>query len=116
MYERRAAGVSMKQVALDLEVRPEQLREWARQLGGRPGVGRWKRPSKSNSRWISTETDSITTSMQRVSHTAGGTWSARGTVLSLTDTTTAGAARTFIATITDRAIEFPEVPSRFERQ
>ena len=39
MYERRAAGVSMTQVALELELRPEQLREWARQLGGRPGVG-----------------------------------------------------------------------------
>lgn len=39
MYERRAAGVSMNQVALALELRPEQLREWARQLGGRPGVG-----------------------------------------------------------------------------
>src|SRR5256885_2003352 len=40
MYERRAAGVRVKQIALDLEVRPEQLREWARQLGDRPGVGR----------------------------------------------------------------------------
>jgi transposase len=39
MYERRAAGVSMTQIAHDLEVRPEQLREWARQLGERPGVG-----------------------------------------------------------------------------
>jgi transposase len=39
MYERRAAGVSMNQIAVDLELRPEQLREWARQLGDRPGVG-----------------------------------------------------------------------------
>lgn len=39
MYERRAAGVSMNQIARELELRPEQLREWARQLGGRPGVG-----------------------------------------------------------------------------
>lgn len=35
MYERRAAGVSMSEVALELELRPEQLREWARQLVGR---------------------------------------------------------------------------------
>src|SRR5437773_12194371 len=39
MYERRAAGVSMNQIAKDLDLRPEQLREWAHQLGGRPGVG-----------------------------------------------------------------------------
>lgn len=39
MYERRNAGVSMNQIARDLELRPEQLREWARQLGERPGVG-----------------------------------------------------------------------------
>jgi transposase len=39
MYERRAAGVSMNQIATELELRPEQLREWANQLGGRPGVG-----------------------------------------------------------------------------
>lgn len=39
MYERRAAGVKMAQIAHDLELRPEQLREWAHQLGGRPGVG-----------------------------------------------------------------------------
>jgi len=39
MYERRGAGVSMNQIAEELELRPEQLREWARQLGGRPGVG-----------------------------------------------------------------------------
>ena len=39
MYERRAQGVTMIQIARELEVRPEQLREWANQLGGRPGVG-----------------------------------------------------------------------------
>jgi transposase-like protein len=39
MYERRAHGETMHQVARDLEVRSEQLRVWANQLGGRPGVG-----------------------------------------------------------------------------
>lgn len=39
MYERRAQGVTMNQVAEELELRPEQLRAWATQLGGRPGVG-----------------------------------------------------------------------------
>lgn len=39
MYERRAQGVTMNDIARDLELRPEQLREWANQLGGRPGVG-----------------------------------------------------------------------------
>src|SRR5438874_13397803 len=46
MYERRAAGVSMNQIALDLALRPEQLREWARQLGGRPGVGAVETPEQ----------------------------------------------------------------------
>jgi transposase len=46
MYERRAAGVSMNQIAVDLELRPEQLREWARQLGGRPGVGATETPEQ----------------------------------------------------------------------
>lgn len=39
MYERRAQGVTMAEIARDLQLRPEQLREWANQLGGRPGVG-----------------------------------------------------------------------------
>ena len=39
MYERRAQGVTMHQIAQELELRPEQLRGWATQLGGRPGVG-----------------------------------------------------------------------------
>ena len=69
-----------------------------------------------NSRWMSTDDDSVTTTAQRVTETAGGMWSVRGTVLSLTDTTTAGAGRTFVATITRQAIEFPEIPSRYERQ
>jgi len=43
MYERRAAGVTMTQIARDLELRPEQLRQWAHQLreqhgGTIPGV------------------------------------------------------------------------------
>lgn len=46
MYERRAAGVSLTQIAHDLEVRPEQLREWARQLGERPGVGLVETPEQ----------------------------------------------------------------------
>ena len=46
MYERRADGVSMNQLARDLELRPEQLREWARQLGGRPGVGAVETPEQ----------------------------------------------------------------------
>ena len=46
MYERRADGVSMTQLARDLELRPEQLREWARQLGGRPGVGAVETPEQ----------------------------------------------------------------------
>jgi transposase len=46
MYERRTAGVSMTQIADDLEVRPEQLREWARQLGERPGVGLVETPEQ----------------------------------------------------------------------
>ena len=42
-YERRAAGVSLSQIARDLDLRPEQLRQWAHQLraqhgGTLPGV------------------------------------------------------------------------------
>ena len=32
LYERRAAGVTVGQVARDLDVRPEQLRTWANRL------------------------------------------------------------------------------------
>lgn len=39
MYERRAAGVTLSQIARQLEVRPEQLREWARQQRERAGDG-----------------------------------------------------------------------------
>lgn len=46
MYERRANGATMNEIALDLEVRPEQLREWAIQLGGRPGVGAVETPEQ----------------------------------------------------------------------
>jgi transposase len=43
MYARRAAGVRLSQIAQELEVRPEQLRQWGQQLreqnGGQlPGV------------------------------------------------------------------------------
>src|SRR5207247_8473886 len=37
MYERRAAGVTVTQIAHDLDVRPEQLRQWAHQLRDRNG-------------------------------------------------------------------------------
>jgi hypothetical protein len=46
VYERRAAGVSMKQVAPDLEVRLEQLHEWARQLRGRSSVRAMETPEQ----------------------------------------------------------------------
>ncbi len=46
MYERRAGGVSMNQIAKDLDLRPEQLREWANQMGGRPGVGAVETPEQ----------------------------------------------------------------------
>jgi transposase-like protein len=43
MYERRAAGVRLSQIARDLELRPEQLRQWGHQFreqngGTLPGV------------------------------------------------------------------------------
>lgn len=37
MYERRAAGVPVTQVGRELDVRPDQLREWARQLAAQDG-------------------------------------------------------------------------------
>src|SRR5438445_9510693 len=37
LYERRAAGVSVNQIARDLDVRPESLRQWAHQLRDRSG-------------------------------------------------------------------------------
>ena len=46
MYERRAQGVTMSEIARDMELRPEQLREWANQLGGRPGVGAPETPEQ----------------------------------------------------------------------
>ena len=43
MHERRAAGVPLTQVGRELDVRPDQLREWARQFaraeGGLKAVG-----------------------------------------------------------------------------
>jgi transposase len=38
MRERRAAGVSLAQVGRELDVRPDMLRRWARQVDGRPGA------------------------------------------------------------------------------
>ena len=35
MHERRAAGVSVRQLGRELDVNPNQLREWARQLAPR---------------------------------------------------------------------------------
>jgi len=38
MQERRAAGASLTQVGRELDVRPDRLRVWARQLKRRPGA------------------------------------------------------------------------------
>lgn len=37
MHERRAKGWSLTQVGRELEVRPDQLREWARRVAARAG-------------------------------------------------------------------------------
>jgi transposase-like protein len=37
MYERRAAGVPLTQVGRELDVRADQLREWARRVADRDG-------------------------------------------------------------------------------
>lgn len=37
MHDRRAKGWKVAQVARELEVRPDQLREWARQVANRDG-------------------------------------------------------------------------------
>ena len=37
MHERRAQGVTVTQVGRELDVRPDQLREWARHLADREG-------------------------------------------------------------------------------
>lgn len=37
--ERRAAGVSLAQVGRELDIRPDQLRAWARQQRGAHGAG-----------------------------------------------------------------------------
>jgi len=37
LHERRAAGVSATQIGRELDVRPDQLREWARRLAEREG-------------------------------------------------------------------------------
>ena len=38
MAERRAQGVSVQQIGRDLDVRPEMLRVWARQLAAHDGA------------------------------------------------------------------------------
>ncbi len=38
MRERRATGVSLAQVGRELDVRPDMLRGWARQVDGRSGA------------------------------------------------------------------------------
>ncbi len=38
MAERRAQGVTVQQIGRDLDVRPEMLRVWARQLGAHGGA------------------------------------------------------------------------------
>lgn len=40
MAERRAAGVALKQIARELDVRDDLLRKWQRQVGERAGAGR----------------------------------------------------------------------------
>jgi transposase-like protein len=37
MHERRAKGATVTQVGRELDVRPDQLREWARRLAAREG-------------------------------------------------------------------------------
>jgi transposase len=37
LYERRAAGVSVTQIGRELDVKPDQLREWARRLAAQDG-------------------------------------------------------------------------------
>ena len=37
MHDRRAKGWTLTQVARELDVRPDQLREWARRLADREG-------------------------------------------------------------------------------
>jgi transposase len=38
VHERRAAGVGLNQLGRELDVRPDQLRTWARQLMARPSA------------------------------------------------------------------------------
>src|ERR1700736_3195096 len=50
VHERRAAGISLNQLGRELDVRPDQLRTWARQLAPRapaaPGSGPVESPEQ----------------------------------------------------------------------
>lgn len=50
VHERRAAGISLNQLGRELDVRPDQLRTWARQLAPRtsaaPGPGAVESPEQ----------------------------------------------------------------------
>jgi transposase len=46
MHERRAAGVTMTQIARELDLRPEQLREWARKLTPEDGTAPGETPEQ----------------------------------------------------------------------
>jgi len=57
MAERRAQGVSVRQIGRDLDVRPEMLRGWARQLAAQGGApladvfpGQGRLPTRSRER------------------------------------------------------------------
>lgn len=53
LHERRAQGVSVTQIGRERDVKPDQLREWARRLaaqeGGSPEPASSKRRSKNSS-------------------------------------------------------------------
>ena len=71
-----------------------------------------------NGSWVSAETDSSAATAQRFTEMAGGGWKVNGSVLTLTDTTAAGAGRSFSATISTTTIvfQYPSQVSVFERQ
>lgn len=46
MYERRGNGKTVSHIARELELRPEQLREWARKIAPPNGVGPVETPEQ----------------------------------------------------------------------